>query len=321
MYGFEGIQGNLKKIEEENKNATPAEKYTIKNDALVKVLGPERQGRVRGLGFGAKPSHVGAQTYTCDRVIKLEKEVEELKNIVNSLLAGSKRKHANSFPCVSANAQGFGSLEANSANQASSPNIQANSANCKAKSVNLRSSANHKAIDNDALEASSANHKAKSTNLLSKSVNLEAFSTHHHGEDVDKTLLSRLLKMFKALGIYSESFETPYLEWTYEFYAAEGTRLREEHERCLLYLDASTEKSLVGIAEKQLLDSHISISLDKGFTMLMDGSCIEDLQRMYTIFSRVNALESLRLALSSYIWRTGQEIITCEEEDEMVASL
>lgn len=56
--------------------------------------------------------------------------------------------------------------------------------------------------------------------------------------------------------------------------------------------------------------------------MLMDGSCIEDLQRMYTLFSRVNALESLRQALSSYIWRTGQEIITCEEEDEeMVASL
>ncbi|KAH0993253.1 hypothetical protein GBA52_004736 [Prunus armeniaca] len=55
--------------------------------------------------------------------------------------------------------------------------------------------------------------------------------------------------------------------------------------------------------------------------MLMDGSCIEDLQRMYTLFSRVNALESLRQALSSYIWRTGQEIITCESEDEeMVAS-
>ncbi|KAL6292576.1 hypothetical protein ACE6H2_000718 [Prunus campanulata] len=199
----EEVANAVKKIEEENKNAALAEKYSIKNDALVKALGPERRGRVRGLGFGAKPSNVGTQTYTRDRVIKLEKEVEELKNIVNSLLAGSKRKHANSFPCVNANAQGFGSLEANSTNQASSPNIQANSANCKAKSVNLQSksksinhkaikndafeasSANHKAIKNDALEASSANHKAKSANLLSKSVNLEAFSTHHHSNSAN----------------------------------------------------------------------------------------------------------------------------------------
>ncbi|KAI5351054.1 PREDICTED: En/Spm transposon [Prunus dulcis] len=168
-------------MEEENKNATPVEKYSINYDAFAKVLGPERRGIVRGLGFGAKPSHMGTHTYTHDRVIKLEKEVEELKNIVNSLLAGSKRKHANSFPCVSANAQGFGSLEANSANQASSPNIQENSANCKAKSVNLQSkskSANHKAIKNDALEASSAN-------LLSKSVNLEAFSIHHRGNSAN----------------------------------------------------------------------------------------------------------------------------------------
>ncbi|CAL8087142.1 unnamed protein product [Prunus armeniaca] len=181
----EEVANAVKKIEEENKNATHAEKYSINYDALVKALGPERRGRVRGLRSGAKPSHVGTQTYTRDRVIKLEKEVEELKNIVNSLLAGSKRKHANSVvPCISANAQSFGSLVANSANQASSPNIQANSANCKAKFVNLQSkskSANHKAIKNDALEASSANHKAKSANLLSKSVNLEAVSTHHRG--------------------------------------------------------------------------------------------------------------------------------------------
>ncbi|CAB4294332.1 unnamed protein product [Prunus armeniaca] len=89
---------------------------------------------------------------------------------------------------IRANAQGFGSLVANSANQASSPNIQANSANCKAKFVNLQSkskSANHKAIKNDALEASSANHRAKSANLLSKLVNLEAFSIHHCGNSAN----------------------------------------------------------------------------------------------------------------------------------------
>lgn len=56
--------------------------------------------------------------------------------------------------------------------------------------------------------------------------------------------------------------------------------------------------------------------------MLMDGHRIEDLQRMYTLFSRVNALESLRQALSSYIRRTGQGIVMDEEKDkDMVSSL
>nr|CAN75926.1 hypothetical protein VITISV_010491 [Vitis vinifera] len=157
------------------------------------------------------------------------------------------------------------------------------------------------------------------------------------GEAVDRTLLNHLLKMFTALGIYLESFEKPFLECTSEFYAAEGMkymqqsdvpdylkhveiRLHEEHERCLLYLDASTRKPLVATAERQLLERHISAILDKGFMMLMDGNRIEDLQRMYLLFSRVNALESLRQALSSYIRRTGQGIVMDEEKDKDMVS-
>ncbi|KAG2684765.1 hypothetical protein I3760_10G090100 [Carya illinoinensis] len=159
------------------------------------------------------------------------------------------------------------------------------------------------------------------------------------GEAVDRTLLNHLLKMFSALGIYMESFEKPFLDCTSEFYAAEGmkymqqsdvpdylkhveSRLHEEHERCLIYLDASTRKPLIASAEKQLLEHHISAILDKGFMMLMNGDRIEDLQRMYSLFSRVNALESLRLALSSYIRGTGQRVVMDEEKDkDMVSSL
>ncbi|TYH67322.1 hypothetical protein ES332_D06G181300v1 [Gossypium tomentosum] len=159
------------------------------------------------------------------------------------------------------------------------------------------------------------------------------------GEVVDRTLLNHLLKMFTALGIYSESFEKPFLECTSEFYAAEGMkymqqsdvpdylkhvemRLHEEHERCVLYLDALTRKPLIATAEKQLLERHIPAILDKGFVMLMDGRRLEDLQRMYSLFSRVNALESLRQAISSYIRRIGQVIVMDEEKDkDMVPSL
>jgi cullin-4 len=62
--------------------------------------------------------------------------------------------------------------------------------------------------------------------------------------------------------------------------------------------------------------------LFQGFMMLMDGHRIEDLQRMYSLFSRVSALESLRQALSAYIRRTGQGIVMDEEKDkDMVSSL
>ncbi|KAJ1430596.1 Winged helix-like DNA-binding domain superfamily [Sesbania bispinosa] len=184
-------------------------------------------------------------------------------------------------------------------------------------------------------------HLSLSPEVENKTVTglLRMIESERSGEAVDRTLLNHLLKMFTGLGIYAESFEKPFLECTSEFYAAEGmkymqqsdapdylkhveTRLQEELERCLIYLDASTRKPLIATAEKQLLERHIPAILDKGFTMLMDGNRIEDLQRMYSLFSRVNALESLRQALSSYIRRTGQGIVMDEEKDkDMVSSL
>ncbi|KAG7012530.1 Cullin-4 [Cucurbita argyrosperma subsp. argyrosperma] len=159
------------------------------------------------------------------------------------------------------------------------------------------------------------------------------------GEAVNRTLLNHLLKMFTALGIYSESFEKPFLEYTSEFYAAEGMkhmqqsdvseylkhaegRLQAEQDRCLHYLDSNTRKPLIATTERQLLERHISAILDKGFTLLMDGNRMGDLLRMYNLISRVNALESLRQALSSYIRRTGQNIVMDDEKDkDMVPSL
>ncbi|XP_042064437.1 cullin-4-like [Salvia splendens] len=168
---------------------------------------------------------------------------------------------------------------------------------------------------------------------------LKMIESERLGEAVDRTLLNHLLKMFTALGIYPESFEKPFLEGTTEFYAAEGVkymqqadvpdylkhvemRLQEENERCLIYLDASTRKPLVATAERQLLVRHVTAILDKGFMILMDGKRIEDLQRMYLLFSRVDALESLRQSLNQYIRITGQSIVMDEEKDrDMVSSL
>lgn len=56
--------------------------------------------------------------------------------------------------------------------------------------------------------------------------------------------------------------------------------------------------------------------------MLMDGCRIDDLRRMYDLFSRVEALESLRQAISSYIRKAGQATVMDEEKDkDMVTCL
>ncbi|XP_074568114.1 cullin-4-like [Curcuma longa] len=166
---------------------------------------------------------------------------------------------------------------------------------------------------------------------------LRLIEKERQGEAIGRTILSHLLKMFTALGIYTDSFEKPFLQGTSEFYASEGVkymqqsdvpdylkhvdlRLHEEHERCLLYLDATTRKPLVATAEKQLLERHTSAILEKGFTLLMEANRIDDLQRMYTLFQRVNALELIKQALSSYIRGTGQAIIMDEEKDKDLVS-
>ncbi|PKU72713.1 cullin-4 [Dendrobium catenatum] len=162
---------------------------------------------------------------------------------------------------------------------------------------------------------------------------LELIERERIGEAIDRTVLGHLLKMFTALGTYAEIFEKPFLQSTSDFYASEGVkfmqqsdvpdylkhvelRLHEEHERCLLYLDANTRKPLIATTEKQLLERHTSAILDKGFTMLMDAKRVVDLKRLYTLFTRVNALELLRQALGSYIKGTGQGIIMDEEKDK-----
>lgn len=56
--------------------------------------------------------------------------------------------------------------------------------------------------------------------------------------------------------------------------------------------------------------------------MLMDGKRIEDLRRMYSLFPRVEALESLKQTLSLYIRKNGQSIVHDDEKDkDMVSSL
>ncbi|KAK9265796.1 hypothetical protein L1049_028599 [Liquidambar formosana] len=80
----DAVADTLKKMEEYTQSATAQSSNNgIRGDAVAHVLGPERGGRVRGLGFGATITRVDAQLQSCVKVkqleLQLQKQDEEVK--------------------------------------------------------------------------------------------------------------------------------------------------------------------------------------------------------------------------------------------------
>ncbi|KAF6172980.1 hypothetical protein GIB67_006356 [Kingdonia uniflora] len=90
----EEVAKNLVKIEELKKslplNFTP---LPLKDDMFSQVLGSERQGRVRTLGFGVTPTRLGIISKTTGRVAELEEQLatmmgkmEKMSNLISKLI-------------------------------------------------------------------------------------------------------------------------------------------------------------------------------------------------------------------------------------------
>ena len=54
---------------------------------------------------------------------------------------------------------------------------------------------------------------------------LQQIDAERRGDTVDRVLLGHVLRSLTALGIYQTAFQTPFLQQTTEFYAAEGLQL------------------------------------------------------------------------------------------------
>uniref|UniRef100_A0A668VZM2 Cullin-4B n=1 Tax=Oreochromis aureus TaxID=47969 RepID=A0A668VZM2_OREAU len=155
-----------------------------------------------------------------------------------------------------------------------------------------------------------------------------------NGEAIDRSLLRSLLSMLSDLQIYQESFEQRFLEETNRLYAAEGQRLMQEREvpeylhhvnkrleeeadRVITYLDQSTQKSLIAAVEKQLLGEHLTATLQKGLTNLLDENRIQDLSLLYQLFSRVRGgVQVLLQHWIEYIKAFGSTIVINPEKDK-----
>ncbi|KAL1927365.1 hypothetical protein VTP01DRAFT_3994 [Rhizomucor pusillus] len=137
--------------------------------------------------------------------------------------------------------------------------------------------------------------------------------------DRDLPLLRRAMHMIHELSFYHTDFEQTFLAASEQYYAEEGARLVEEldmsnylehvahrlHEETYVriekYFHTSTRRAINAIVEKELFIKHIEFILDKGFDEAMDNGALDDLERLYVLFSRVDAVEILSKKFLSYI--------------------
>eukprot|EP00878_Enallax_costatus_P001922 GHUV01002084.1.p1 GENE.GHUV01002084.1~~GHUV01002084.1.p1 ORF type:complete len:775 (+),score=225.89 GHUV01002084.1:456-2780(+) len=178
-------------------------------------------------------------------------------------------------------------------------------------------------------------HLAEHSNVESHIMRglLDLVDRERQGDAVDRQLLAGLVRMLGDLGLYSTTFSPKLLDETAAFYKAEGLRLMEstdvphylihcesriqqEQERCLHYLDPSSRRPLLHEVEQQLLAAHVKQILDKGFKSLMSGHRVQDLGRLYSLLGRVGGTDALREEWKRYIVTTGTAIVKDEANDK-----
>ncbi|EGG25040.1 cullin C [Cavenderia fasciculata] len=177
--------------------------------------------------------------------------------------------------------------------------------------------------------------KDRLTNIL-----LEMIKKERSGEMINRLLIKNITQMLIELGInskivYEESFENQFLATTAKYYQLESqqlistcscpdymkkveTCLKDELERVSLYLDGSTESKLKEVSEKQLISNHMKTLVkmeNSGLISMLTDDKIEDLKRMYILFTRVpDGLNLMKDVISKHVREIGREIVMDEEK-------
>eukprot|EP01060_Flectonema_neradi_P012917 TRINITY_DN1970_c0_g1_i1.p1 TRINITY_DN1970_c0_g1~~TRINITY_DN1970_c0_g1_i1.p1 ORF type:complete len:764 (+),score=141.53 TRINITY_DN1970_c0_g1_i1:35-2326(+) len=156
------------------------------------------------------------------------------------------------------------------------------------------------------------------------------------GETVDRVLLKEAIDLFVDMGqgtlqAYSTDFEKPFLEFTENFYEREASRwvaensateylkkaeqrLNEEIQRAQACLHSNSEKALTTAVETVVLKEHQRTLLEmenSGFIALLRDQRLEDLSRMYKLFSRLpQGLDLIAQLLYEYVTNEGKQVVS-----------
>jgi cullin-4 len=135
-----------------------------------------------------------------------------------------------------------------------------------------------------------------------------------------ETTVRSLLRMYADLQCYEEFFEPKFLAASELYYRRESNRcvqsmetaeylehaeqrLQLEEQRALVnwQLQSSTRQPLIAAVEREMIFAHKQTLLDGGCERMLRAKQLADLARMFRLFARVDALESMRIALANYI--------------------
>jgi cullin 3 len=166
------------------------------------------------------------------------------------------------------------------------------------------------------------------------------------GEVVDRVLMKNCLSMLvdcngnhnnQPLEVYEKDFEKDFLLQTRQFYQSEASnfisentvpdylrkieqRIREEENRADSYLDKSTKSKLRVAIVEELINKYAQRLVDDsrtGCVAMFQNNQIEDLNRMYTLFSlftrEQKCLDYIRDSMSKLVKKTGTDIVSDKE--------
>uniref|UniRef100_A0A6U4JV64 Cullin family profile domain-containing protein n=1 Tax=Phaeomonas parva TaxID=124430 RepID=A0A6U4JV64_9STRA len=159
------------------------------------------------------------------------------------------------------------------------------------------------------------------------------------GQLVDRPLLKTILTMLVEAGVgstavYEAEFEEQFLHETRVFYRQESLdflshntadaylakaeeRITEELDRADGVLHAGTREKVAYIVEHELIDAHAQALTDmenSGCVFMFENRRIEDLRRMFRLFSRVpQSLEHIKRKLYEHVTRIGRQHVTDQE--------
>ncbi|KAI1731497.1 cullin family domain-containing protein [Ditylenchus destructor] len=139
--------------------------------------------------------------------------------------------------------------------------------------------------------------------------------------------LPELGETMKKLSLYKHYFESKFLNKTRQYYAQEAgqlvqqnpvttymqkvqNRIEEECQRCLTYLDHSTQEPLAHCLNDVLIKDHLEW-FQSEFEELLVNQKDDDLSRMYFLCERVpSGLDPMKVTLEKYIAKEGKKAIS-----------
>lgn len=172
-----------------------------------------------------------------------------------------------------------------------------------------------------------------------KKILLENVHKERTGEVIDKSLMKNCLSMLvdcnvTSTEVYEEEFERDFLNETRTFYQQESqdfisqntvpdylrkieTRIWQEEARADSYLDKTTKPKLKAVIQEELIVKYAQRLVEDektGCVPMFQANRLDDLGRMYTLFSReAKTLDEIRNAMGKLIRETGTNIVRDKE--------